>query len=164
MEILMKSGAVALTVVAITVIGVGSMIFNLSSNINSNNPMEDLESDDYITSTLEEEAREFNSQFATYEGTVKGTKVQELFDVLQSNALLNKEFDERLPDIFYEPNVNSQGLEIKSTAGDINDDDMRTAKTQIETTHSYYINFKKNSIGLIEQINIYYSRPIYGEY
>ena len=70
MEVLVKSSAVAATILAITVIGIGSIVFNFASS-NIDPSYDDFETslnvvepeEDYITSTLKKEAEEFNSAF-----------------------------------------------------------------------------------------------------
>ena len=171
MEVLVKSSAVAATILAITVIGIGSIVFNFaSSNIDpsyddfdtSLNVVEPEE--DYVTSTLKKEAEEFNSTFMKYEGTVNGKNVIALLALLTNNAKENKLYEDKLPDVFFEPTVNSAGLTIISTVDNPREKEFKNFMDQVETTHDYFVTFEYSTIGLIENINIYYARPIYGEY
>lgn len=171
MEIIAKSGAVAATILAIAIISVGTMIYNsasseiypsfddMDSSLNVVEPEED-----YITSTLKKEAEEFNSAFMKYEGTVNGKNVIALLALLTNNAKENKLYEDKLPDVFFEPTVNSAGLTITSTVDNPREKEFKNFMDQVETTHDYFITFEYSSVGLIEKINIYYARPIYGEY
>lgn len=171
MEVLAKSSAVAITIVAITVIGIGSFIFNSAFNTiqpefdnldDSFNVVEPEE--DYITSTLKQEAEEFNSTFMNYEGTVNGKNVIALLALLTNNAKENKLNEDKLPDVFFEPTVNSAGLTIISTVDNPREKEFKNFMDQVEKTHDYFITFEYSSVSIIEKINIYYARPIYGEY
>lgn len=171
MEILAKSGAVAATILAIAIIGAGTMIYNsalkdvYSSFDDTDTSLNVVEpEEDYITSTLKKDAEEFNSTFMTYEGTVNGKKVVDLFNILAQNAKDNKLYEDKLPDVFFEPTVNSAGLTITSTVDNPREKEFKNSIDQVETTHDYFITFEYSTIGLIENINIYYARPIYGEY
>ena len=171
MEIIAKCGAVAVTILAIAIISVGTMIYNsasseiypsfddMDSSLNVVEPEED-----YITSTLKKEAEEFNSAFMKYEGTVNGKNVIALLALLTNNAKENKLYEDKLPDVFFEPTVNSAGLTITSTVDNPREKEFKNFMDQVETTHDYFITFEYSSVGLIEKINIYYARPIYGEY
>ena len=70
----------------------------------------------------------------------------------------------KLPDVFFEPTVNSAGLKITSTVDNPREKEFKNSIDLVETTHDYFITFEYSSIGLIEKINVYYARPIYGEY
>ena len=175
MEVLVKSSAVAATILAITAIGIGTIVFNFASNKidpsyddfeTSLNVVENVvePEKDYITSTLKKEAEEFNSMFMAYEGTVNGKKVVTLFTTLAQNAKENKLYEDKLPDVFFEPTVNSAGLKITSTVDNPREKEFKNSIDLVETTHDYFITFEYSSVGLIEKINIYYARPIYGEY
>lgn len=171
MEVLVKSSAVAATILAITVIGIGSIVFNFASS-NIDPSYDDFETslnvvepeEDYITSTLKKEAEEFNSAFMKYEGTVNGKNVIALLALLANNAKENKLYEDKLPDVFFEPTVNSAGLTIISTVDNPREKEFKNFMDQVEKTHDYFITFEYSTIGLIEKINIYYARPIYGEY
>lgn len=175
MEVLVKSSATAATILAITVIGIGNIIFNFASN-KIDSSYDDFETslnvvenvvepeEDYITSTLKKEAEEFNSAFMKYEGTISGKKVNELLTYLSDNALINKLYEDKLPDLFYEATVNSAGMTIKSDVNNPRAKEFKNVIEEIETTHNYFVTFEYSTIGLIENINIYYARPIYGEY
>ena len=156
MEIIAKSGAVAATILAIAIISVGTMIYNsasseiypsfddMDSSLNVVEPEED-----YITSTLKKEAEEFNSAFMKYEGTVNGKNVIALLALLTNNAKENKLYEDKLPDVFFEPTVNSAGLTITSTVDNPREKEFKNFMDQVETTHDYFITFEYSSIGLI---------------
>lgn len=171
MEVLVKSSAVAATILAITVIGIGSIVFNFASS-NIDPSYDDFETslnvveaeEDYVTSTLKKEAEEFNSTFMKYEGTVNGKNVIALLALLTNNAKENKLYEDKLPDVFFEPTVNSAGLTIISTVDNPREEEFKNFMDQVETTHDYFVTFEYSSVSIIEKINIYYARPIYGEY
>lgn len=171
MEVLVKSSAVAATILAITVIGIGSIVFNFASS-NIDPSYDDFETslnvvepeEDYVTSTLKKEAEEFNSTFMKYEGTVNGKNIIALLALLTNNAKENKLYEDKLPDVFFEPTVNSAGLTIISTVDNPREKEFKNFMDQVETTHDYFVTFEYSSVSIIEKINIYYARPIYGEY
>ena len=83
---LIIAGAILLSIL---IIALGIYVFNMAKGVTDTKALNDLE------------IQQFNSQFTAYRGKVIGSGVVTLLDKLISNAVSNKDTDDRLPDIFY---------------------------------------------------------------
>ena len=161
METLLKDSAVLWgALVIVMVVSVGMYTYNsASSSIHS--AMDEIEDTETVIDTSENDA--FNTQFEPYIGEISGIEVKSLISVLISNANIYSNFDDRLPDLYYEATRGNQ-LVITSTEGDTNIDDFATARQQIESGHDYYVSVQySDETGFIDTIKISYDRLIYGE-
>lgn len=156
METLLKDNSLIIAAVMVLVISVGISVYNTSTDVISEavNTVE--------TESIKQEDA-FNTQFESYKGAQEGSAVRSLISALISNANIYDEFEERLPDLYYEA-ARGNELVVTSTEGDPNIDDFYTAKDQIELSHTYYVSFNySDETGLIDEIKVSYDPMVYGE-
>lgn len=162
METILKDSLAVWGVVMVAALSVSIYMFNSSMN-SIYDSTEQFEYEESEISSQEIEA--FNSQWTSYEGVQSGSSVKSLLSKLISNAKTNEYDDEKLPDLYYEPNKESitpgiTNLQVISDSYDNCISDFNVARTQIETKHTYYveIHFSEDT-SLVDAIYVHYYEP-----
>lgn len=83
---LIIAGAILLSIL---IIALGIYVFNMAKGVTDTKALNDIE------------IAQFNQQFTNYKGKIIGSGVKTLLDKVISNATVNKDSDERLPDVIY---------------------------------------------------------------
>lgn len=113
------------------------------------------------TDTLQmAEIQAFNEQFEVYEGSaVTGTNVKTLLTTCVTNASINSNSEERLPDIEYvDLNYESsqESIEIDSDIQNTAVNEINSLKSKISNAHYYIVEMEYNDEGLVDNIIITY--------
>lgn len=135
----------------ILIFSMGLYTFNTATSTVTQN-MERLES---------AEIQDFNDSITQYEGRRMGSLVKALISTLVSNAGMNQDNDDRLPDIVYNegegPVLDEYLCNIYSDSFDTNVEAMMELRSKIENSHYYEIEVSyNNETGLVEEIIINY--------
>ena len=158
---LIIAGAILLSIL---IIAFGIYVFNMAKSATNTNSLDELQ------------IQAFNDQFKNYEGKLTGSQVKSLIDKMISNAGVNKEADEKLPDLCYidwngtkatGPNVNVNGQagfgqkaggdNIVSDVSAPNSSLMTQLRNGIANTHYYQVTMEPDeTTGLIKIITIKY--------
>ena len=149
---LIIAGAILLSIL---IIALGIYVFNMAKGATNTNALDELE------------VRNFNSEFTNYSGKVIGTGVTALLDKVISNATLNKDAADRLPNIIYNFNVdktNTTTTELVSSADANNANGANVAgisadvRAKIAARHYYWVDYAyDDTTGLIKAIIIVYN-------
>lgn len=147
---LIIAGAILLSIL---IIAIGMYIYNSSTN-------SIYSAADQISS---QEQQSFNSQWESYDENQPGSSVKSMITKLISNAQVNDEEKTKLPNIYYEAkdeNKEGKGEDVESTVSDANVSGFNTARTNLETKHTYYVELHYSSeTGLVDKIAIHYEEP-----
>ena len=135
----------------ILIFSMGLYTFNTATSTVTQN-MERLES---------AEIQDFNYSITQYEGRRMGSLVKALISTLVSNAGMNQDNDDWLPDIVYNegegPVLDEYFCNIYSDSFDTNVEAMMELRSKIENSHYYEIEVSyNNETGLVEEIIINY--------
>ena len=143
---LIIAGAILLSIL---IIAIGMYIYNSSTN--------SIYSAADQISAQDQEA--FNSQWTSYEENQPGSSVKSMISRLISNASTNQAEKTKLPNLIYEATSGSSAT-IESTINDTNIAGFNSARSQIQTKHTYYIELHySNETSLVDCITIHYEKP-----
>lgn len=144
---LIIAGAILLSIL---IIAIGMYIYNSSQN-------SIYQAADQI-STQERDA--FNSQWTTYEGQQPGSNVKALIGKLISNAKTNEEEPTKLVQLAYKAKSSADSVgSVSSKVGEIGISDFNTARTAIESRHTYTVELRySEQTSLIDGISIKYDK------
>lgn len=94
---------------------------------------------------------ELNNGLAPYKGSIKGTKVRQLFNFLAQNAEDNKKYDE-LPDIAYQLHAGDKFIIIESTVKKSNEALISKAASKFDSTVTYTVEFTYSKRGIVNSV------------
>ena len=126
-------------------IALGIYVFNMAKGATNTNSLDELE------------VSQFNQTFTNYSGRQIGSNVISLLDKCVSNAAINKDANDRLPDIYYTEASGATVKNIISKAGAPNGTKISELRAKIAERHYYYVEFSVDDYsGLIKAIGIAY--------
>ena len=149
---LIIAGAILLSIL---IIAIGIFIFNGANSTIT----------DSMTSMSTQEIEAFNNQFLSYDGKQSGSNIKALIGKLVANGNTYKEEPDKVPTLDSpDKKFNSSGTTIENATyapnGGWNLQDYVTQlsliRNAIENKHTYTVNFKFGTKGLIEKISITY--------
>lgn len=118
-----------------------------------------------VMSTQEKDA--FNNQFTIYEGAQTGSKVKALIGVLIANSKTYEDEITKIPTLTVVDKATVKGENANvsmnakrpEVAGDSNDyvENIIAIKNEIEEKHTYWVETVFGTMGVISEIQIYYS-------
>ena len=150
---LIIAGAILLSIL---IIAIGMYIYNSSTN--------SIYSAGDQISAQDKEA--FNSQWTSYEEAQPGSSVKSMISRLISNANANKAEKTKLPDLFFEPTDDYEGVGeaaaplVTSNINNTNIKGFNSARTMIESKHTYFVELHYSAdTSLVDAIYVHYSAP-----
>lgn len=143
---LIIAGAILLSIL---IIAIGMYIYNSSTN--------SIYSAADQISAQDQEA--FNSQWTSYEENQPGSSVKSMISRLISNASTNEAEKTKLPNLIYEA-TSGENVTVESTIDNPNIADFNTARSRIQTKHTYFIELHySDETSLVDCIAIHYEKP-----
>ncbi len=142
---LIIAGAILLSIL---IIAVGMFIFTSSQNsINEG-----------AAQISSQEKTAFNQQFNAYEGDQPGSNIKALLQNMISNAKVNEDENDKLPDVKYDPD-HSGLIEIVSSIDDTNVAGFTQARKEIQTRHHYWVEIDYDAnTSMVNLITIKYDK------
>ena len=137
---LIIAGAILLSIL---IIALGIYVFNMAKGVTD------------TTLLSETEVQTYNTQFTAYKGKVIGSALDGLIEKCITNTTVNKDSNERLPDIC----VAGTGLtqNVTSKTGALGVTEFSTLRSQLAPKHYYYVDFAYDEdTGCIKAIAIGY--------
>ena len=106
-----------------------------------------------------QERQAFNRQLNYYTKTQIGTNVSNLIQIIIKNAKLNKDDNDKLPDLIIIPNSSKAIGYVTSNNDNINENGFIHAKSLVESQHNYYVSVYYNPItSLIDLVIVEYNK------
>ena len=147
---LLIAGAILL---CILIIAIGMFIYN-SASATINNSM---------TSMSTQEIDAFNAQFTSYEGAQTGSQIKALMGRLLGNSDTYRDESSSVPQVYIDHlsktnQADAHAIFLQDNEGDPQDynDVISTIRNQVETKHTYWVEFSYQTNSLIDYIMISY--------
>ena len=149
---LIIAGAILLSIL---IIAIGMYVYNSAqSTIN-----------DSLTQMSTSEKNAFNSAFTGYQGNQTGSQVKNLLGDLITNSATYAEETGKIV------NININGINQSNSANisanrpasteSTNDyvNTLNSVRNAIENKHTYWVEVNQGTAGIVDQINVYYTKP-----
>lgn len=148
---------------ACAAMGIGRIIYNFAQNSITDLTVSDSSVSDSFSSLSTQEIDAFNNQFTSYSGEQTGSNVRALMGRLIGNADTYKDETSKVPQVYIDK-LSEDMLEemyvtyIEFDDGDVTNyiNDLGKIRNNVETKHSYYVDFTYQTNGLIDYIQISY--------
>ncbi len=137
-------------IVCVLIVAVGMYVYKTSAS----------SIEDTMSTMSTHEIESYNSKYTMYEGEQSGSNVKSLVGILISNVKNSSNEKNKIPGMYFE-NKDDRNIDSGIPENGENDDyltALQNIRKNVEAQHKYWIEVNYQSNGLVDYINISYSK------